>query len=58
MNESLKDRNLSVSVDEDAIELPDFNDGLVFINLIECISGKPFGKYNKAPRFPGMFSYY
>lgn len=52
VQDCLKDTDIVVSNNPDDLE--DFNDGIIFIRLIEHLSKKPFGKYNKAPRFPGQ----
>jgi hypothetical protein len=52
VQESLKDTDIVVSINSEDFE--DFNDGIIIIRLIEHHSKKPFGKYNKAPRFPGL----
>eukprot|EP01097_Dermamoeba_algensis_P011703 TRINITY_DN9187_c0_g1_i1.p1 TRINITY_DN9187_c0_g1~~TRINITY_DN9187_c0_g1_i1.p1 ORF type:complete len:497 (+),score=115.12 TRINITY_DN9187_c0_g1_i1:135-1625(+) len=46
-NEHLKDRGLQINDLQ-----KDFNNGLVLINLLEIISGKSLGRYNKHPRVP------
>jgi hypothetical protein len=48
VNVCLQDEKKEVSEDFD-----DFTDGIVFILLIEHLSGQPFGKFNRTPRFPG-----
>lgn len=46
-NEHLKDRGLHMN------DLgKDFSDGILLINLLEIISGKSVGRYNKHPRIP------